>query len=139
MNRRGFLDWMIRIAGTALGAVVVYPVFRFLLTPGGPESDVRRVAAAKAGEIPPNDARIFRFGPEPGILVHTETDGYRAMSAVCTHLQCTVQYRREQKDIWCACHNGVYDLEGRNISGPPPRPLERYTVRLEGEDIVVEK
>jgi len=41
--------------------------------------------------------------------------------------------------VWCACHNGVYDLEGRNVSGPPPRPLERYDVHEIGDEIVIEK
>ena len=50
----------------------------------------------------------------------------RAFNAVCTHLQCTVEYRAASQDIFCNCHNGVYDLNGRNIAGPPPRPLEVY-------------
>jgi Rieske Fe-S protein len=50
-----------------------------------------------------------------------------------------VQYRAPDKVIWCACHNGFYDLEGRNVSGPPPRPLERYDVHLAGDDVVVER
>ena len=51
------------------------------------------------------------------------TGNYRALSATCTHLGCIVQYRSDLQEIWCACHNGLYDLNGRNISGPPPRPL----------------
>ena len=50
----------------------------------------------------------------------------RAFNAVCTHLQCTVEYRAASQDIFCNCHNGVYDLNGRNVAGPPPRPLEVY-------------
>ena len=61
------------------------------------------------------------------------------MAAVCTHLGCTVQYRGADRTIWCACHNGLYDLEGHNVSGPPPRPLEVYVVHVEGDDVVVEK
>ncbi|MBI2884427.1 MAG: Rieske 2Fe-2S domain-containing protein, partial [Candidatus Methylomirabilis oxyfera] len=63
----------------------------------------------------------------------------RAFSAVCTHLQCTVQYREDRQDIWCACHNGVYDLNGKNISGPPPRPLEALKLNVRGDQIIVMK
>jgi cytochrome b6-f complex iron-sulfur subunit len=41
--------------------------------------------------------------------------------------------------IWCACHNGVYDLSGKNVSGPPPRPLEAYDVHVRGDEIYVSR
>jgi len=139
MKRRGFLDWMIRIAGTSLGAFVLYPVFRYLVPPRIPEAATRRVVAAKKDELKPGSFKTFPFGSQPGILIRTNDGGYRALSAVCTHLGCTVQYRGADRTIWCACHNGLYDLEGHNVSGPPPRPLEVYVVHVEGEDVVVEK
>ena len=63
----------------------------------------------------------------------------KAFSAVCTHLDCIVQYRPEMKGIWCACHNGQYDLNGQNTGGPPPRPLEEYAVNLRGDEVIVSK
>ena len=95
------------------------------------------VIAAKADELPVNTAKIFRFGQKPGILVHTPQGEYKAFSAVCTHLNCTVQYDKDAAHIWCACHNGHFDLTGRVISGPPPRALEQFNVSTRGEDIVV--
>jgi Rieske Fe-S protein len=50
-----------------------------------------------------------------------------------------VQYRGEQNDIWCACHNGVYDLKGRNVSGPPPAPLETFNVSVVEGDILISR
>jgi Rieske Fe-S protein len=58
---------------------------------------------------------------------------------MCTHLDCIVQYREDIGHIWCACHNGHYDLNGANIQGPPPRPLSRYTVVEQGDRIIVSK
>jgi len=139
MKRRGFLDWMIRIAGTSLGAFVLYPVFRYLVPPRIPEAATRRVVAARKDELAPGSFKTFPFGSQPGILIRTNDGSYRALSAVCSHLGCTVQYRGADRTIWCACHNGLYDLEGHNVSGPPPRPLEVYVVHVEGEDVVVEK
>jgi len=139
MKRRDFLDWMIRLAGTTLGAFVLYPVLRYLVPPRLPEAATRRVVAAKKDELSPGSFKTFPFGSQPGILIRTPDGEYRALSAVCTHLGCTVQYRGSDRTIWCACHDGLYDLEGRNVSGPPPRPLEPFVVHVEGEDVVVEK
>ncbi len=139
MKRRDFLDWMIRLAGTTLGAFVLYPVLRYLVPPRIPEAATRRVVAAKKNELAPGSFKTFPFGSQPGILIRTPDGEFRALTAVCTHLGCTVQYRNADRTIWCACHNGLYDLEGRNVSGPPPRPLEPFVVHVEGEDVVVEK
>lgn len=71
--------------------------------------------------------------------MHTLEGELKAYSAVCTHLNCTVQYDDASRSIWCACHNGRFDLKGQVISGPPPRPLENYEVNVRGEDVVVTK
>jgi Rieske Fe-S protein len=139
MKRRTFLDVFLAASSAALAAFVVYPIARYLVPPKAPEAATRRVVAAKQDEVPPGGFKIFPFGGEPGILIRGKDGGYRALSAVCTHLGCTVQLRPDGQSIWCACHNGLYDLEGRNVSGPPPRPLESYVVHVIGGDVVVEK
>jgi Rieske Fe-S protein len=139
MKRRNFLDLLIKLAGTSLGMFVLYPVVRYLVPPKIPEAATRRVIAAKKDELAPGTFKTFPFGSQPGILLRTAGGEYRALSAVCTHLGCTVQYRNDDRSIWCACHNGLYDLDGRNVSGPPPVPLERFEVHVEGDEIIVEK
>ena len=62
-----------------------------------------------------------------------------AFSAICTHLDCTVQFREDLSRIWCACHNGHFDLTGRNVEGPPPRPLDAFEVNVRGDEIVVSR
>jgi nitrite reductase/ring-hydroxylating ferredoxin subunit len=131
ISRRGALNWLL---GTSLGATLaaaLYPVFRF--------APVNRVLAGKLSELPTNSGKIFRFGSKPGILIRTVTGDVRAFSAVCTHLACTVQYRPDFQHIWCACHNGHYDLQGKNIAGPPPRPLDAYKVDIAGDEVYVTK
>jgi Rieske Fe-S protein len=117
----------------------VYPVIRYLVPPPVADLGGDEVIAAKVGDLKPNSARIFRFGNRPGLLLRIGEGEYRAFSATCTHLSCTVQYRADLHEIWCACHNGLYDLNGRNVSGPPPRPLENYQVHVRGEDLVVSR
>ena len=132
--------WVNLLLGSGLAASVasfLYPAIRYIIPPAVAESTSRSVVAAKAGELKNNTGKVFKFGSKPGLLVRTVDGTYRAVSAVCTHLNCTVQYREDLHQIWCACHNGLYDLEGRNVSGPPPRPLEVFEVHVQGEDVVV--
>jgi len=136
-GRRTLLGFLLGSSLLASLASIIYPVLNFILPPPTGEMDADTVVAARADELAPNSGKIFRFGSRPGILVRTPAGDYCAFSATCTHLECTVQYRGREHDIWCACHNGVYDLQGRNVSGPPPRPLEVYDVHVQGEDVVV--
>jgi cytochrome b6-f complex iron-sulfur subunit len=117
----------------------LYPVLRYLVPPRVVDLGGDAVVASKVGELKPNGSKIFRFGTHPALLLMTAEGEYRALSAVCTHLSCTVQYRNDLHQIWCACHNGLYDLTGRNISGPPPRPLESFQVHVRGDEIVVSR
>lgn len=133
-----------KLVGNLLGggilaslASFVYPVLRYLIPPAETDLGANSVVAAATNELKPNSAKIFRFGSQPALLVRTSEGEYRAMSATCTHLSCTVQYRKDLQQIWCACHNGVYDLNGRNVSGPPPRPLEQFQVHVQGDEIHV--
>jgi len=139
VERRRFLDILLGSGIVATLASILYPIIEFMIPPKVTEAPQNSVIAGKVGELKPNSGKIFKFGSAPGILIYTATGEYRAFSATCTHLDCTVQYRSDAKQIWCACHNGQYDLTGKNIGGPPPRPLEVYTVNLRGEDIVVSK
>ena len=135
MNRRGFVN--VLLGGGIIGwlAAVLYPVVSYLRPPKVPEANVQTVKAGLASEFPNDSAEIIKFGRKPVILVRTGEGEFRALGATCTHLDCIVQYRSDLKQIWCACHNGLYDLNGRNISGPPPRPLEPYAVNIVDDEI----
>jgi Rieske Fe-S protein len=139
VSRRSFVDVLL---GTSFGATflsIMYPVLGFLIPPALSEAQQNTVTAGTATELKPNSAKIFKFGSQPGLLVRTAAGELRAFSAICTHLNCTVQYRDDTQQIWCACHGGQFDLNGINIGGPPPRPLEQYAVNLSGDDVVVSK
>ncbi len=138
-SRRGFLNWFLGTSLGAMAAAVLYPLARYVSPPDVPEAQTERVVAGKEGDLKPNEGKIFRFGSLPGLLVRTAEGEYKAFSATCTHLNCTVQYRGDLKQIWCACHNGTYDLHGKNVSGPPPRPLEEYKVNVANGEIVVSR
>jgi len=123
----------------ATAVAFLYPVSRYLVPPKASDLGSDSVVAGRVGDLKPNSGKIFRFGNRPGLLIRTSSGEYRAMSATCTHLSCTVQYRDDLRQVWCACHNGKYDLNGRNISGPPPRPLEGFEVQVRGDEIFVRR
>jgi len=139
ITRREFIRFLLGGGSVAFLASAFYPILRYLLPPAGVEESVSNVVAAKVGELAPNTGKIFRFGDKPALLVHTEKGSYKAFSAVCTHLNCTVQYEPKSKGILCACHNGHFDLNGRVVSGPPPKPLSEFNVIERDGDIVVSK
>jgi len=138
-NRRDFLNYVLSITGLGFAASIIYPLAAFLKPPKQNEVEVSNVLACKLSELEKETSKIIRFGNKPVILIRTAEDKLIAYSAVCTHLDCTVQYRKDFGTMWCACHNGKYDLTGRNISGPPPRPLDPYLVTLKGEEIYISK
>ncbi|MEW6456006.1 MAG: Rieske 2Fe-2S domain-containing protein [Acidobacteriota bacterium] len=137
--RRSFIDYLLGGSILALIASVLYPTIKFIMPPKVPEASQSSVKAAKVGELAPNSYKIFRMGTKPGILIHTEDGKFIAMSAVCTHLGCIIQYRPDMQHVWCACHNGHFDLNGKVISGPPPLPLEVFQVNIVGDEIIVSK
>ncbi len=139
-TRRSFLDWFLGTTAGGLLLSVLYPVSRYIIPPAVAESSAASVTLPFApDEVGPNTAKVFKFGSRAGILVRTAEGELRAMSATCTHLGCIVQYRPDIAHVWCACHNGHFDLNGRNLSGPPPAPLEQYTVNVRDDQIVVSK
>ncbi len=138
VTRKRFVDWLLGTSAGGFLAAVFYPVARYIVPPEVPEASVNSVTLAfAADDVPSNFGRIFKFGTRPGILVRTPGGELRAFSARCTHLDCTVQYREDLSHIWCACHNGHFDLNGRNIAGPPPEPLQVFDVNERGGQIVV--
>jgi cytochrome b6-f complex iron-sulfur subunit len=118
---------------------MAYPVWRFLIPPVSGEPVTQSVVVAEASQLKANSGMLFKFGSRPGLLIRNQDGELQAFNAVCTHLDCTVQYKADTSQIWCACHNGLYDLSGSVVSGPPPRSLERFVVNKRGDDIVVSR
>ena len=142
LSRRGFLDWLTAGGIIAFLASVFYPIVKYIMPPPSGEANVSQVKLPFGRsdiEAEPSKAKTFKFGRDLGIILVTPDGELKALSASCTHLDCTVQNRPDLGIIWCSCHNGKYDLDGNNISGPPPRPLEKYVVTEDGGSITVSK
>lgn len=138
-GRRSVLNWLLGTWSAGVLGAIAFPVLRYLEPPDVPEAPTASVKGGSAASLAPNSARLVPFGSTPAIVVRTPTGELRAFNATCTHLACTVQYRADLEQIWCACHNGHYDLTGKNIAGPPPRPLTEYDAKVQGDEIVLSR
>ena len=132
LSRRRFLDWFLGTSLGALAATIFVPLFRFLSPPHIPEATTNQVEAGATNdpELLDKGFKIVRFGNEPVILVRASEGDYRAFAATCTHLDCIVEYQPQEQRLWCYCHNGGYDLNGKVTIGPPPKALAAYKVDL---------
>jgi Rieske Fe-S protein len=138
-GRRNFLKYFLSGGLAGFAAITIYPILSFLNPPKQTEVEVNSVVVGKLDDIKPGESKIIRFGNKPVIIIHTNDNKFRALSATCTHLDCTVQYKKDEKIIWCACHNGKYDLYGNNVSGPPPKPLTKFNVTIKNDELIVSK
>jgi Rieske Fe-S protein len=137
-TRRSFLDALLALGLVGFLASLLYPVLRYLRPiersgPGGP----LRLSAEDVTTLSRERFVILRAGARRVLVLEGADDRLRALDAKCTHEGCTVRFVPAEGVIWCACHNGRFDLDGRVISGPPPRPLPRYTATRAGDGVVV--
>jgi Rieske Fe-S protein len=138
-KRRHFLEIFLGTSFVASLTSFLYPILQYMIPAQTSEPAADTAQAGRIGDLKPNTGKIFRFGSRPALLILSDDGKYHALSAICTHLNCTVQYRSDLRSVWCACHNGMYSVDGQNISGPPPKPLESYEVILKGDEIYVRR
>lgn len=128
-TRRGLMD--VALGGSLLAwmAAVVFPVLKYL-TPPKDAGGVGKLTLddAQKQELSGKGFLIARVGTDRVLMFKDPEGKLRALSAKCTHEGCTVQYAASEAIVSCACHNGRFTIDGRVISGPPPRPLTPYLV-----------
>jgi cytochrome b6-f complex iron-sulfur subunit len=141
VTRRAFVAMAVTLAGAAYAGAIGYPVYRYLSTPARRAATATAVTSVElpgAEKLPAGSAMMFKFGTRPAMLIHHADGSWTSCTAVCTHLGCTVQYEAEKDRIHCACHGGVYDPKtGKNVSGPPPKPLQQYNVEVKDVQVIV--
>jgi Rieske Fe-S protein len=136
-TRRSFLDLLLSFSVVAWLGSVSYPVLRYLkpLSLAGPSGPVR-LTRAEVAKVEVDKFAIIPVGRERLLVFEDPKGELRALDAKCTHEGCTVRYVARDALIWCACHNGRFDLEGRVLAGPPPRPLARHSVLRDSEGAI---
>ena len=134
-GRRKFLGICLVGATAAAAAAAAYPVLQYLAPRSGAQGGDKLVFAA--ADIPEGEAKFFEYAGSAAVLVRTKTGETVALSAVCTHLGCIVQWEKDKQDFLCPCHGGIYSPDGAVVSGPPPKPLARIPVAVAEGKITV--
>jgi Rieske Fe-S protein len=137
-SRRTFLNSVLGGGLAAFAATFIGPVVKLVFPPYKEPDEVKLVAADYTG-IGDNEVRPFAWGAKPGFIKKGTDGALIAFVGVCTHLDCNVTYLPADRKFYCACHKGWYDENGKNIEGPPPSPLRRLGIVLDGESLVIRK
>ena len=139
-SRRRFLNKLSILAGIVGGAIVAVPSITFLLGLRKAPHVWRAVGPVEGFEIG-TTVEVSFLDPSPlpwaGVTAQTAawlrrvgSREFMAFSVHCTHLGCPVRWLGDADLFMCPCHGGVFYKDGRVASGPPPRPLVRYPVRV---------
>lgn len=134
LGRRRLLAVLAAPVAAACAGLLGHPLVRYLL-PVGVAPAPATVELARS-DLAPGESRRFLLGGRPAIVVRT-AHGFHAFWAACTHLGCTVRWRRAPGDLFCPCHGARFDLDGRVRGGPARAPLAPLLVEEDGETIRV--
>lgn len=149
-SRRTFLSLATWAIGGLISVGMGIPAIAYVIGPALKRTDVEEwIRLGSASKVELDTPTLFKTKIErpTGWIVNEEelsfyvlTENgrdYTAMSNICTHLGCRVRWIAEQGEFFCPCHNGVFAKDGSVVSGPPPRPLNRYQVKVEDEQLFV--
>ena len=136
-RRREFLANLL-MAVTVLPGLGLFArhVLRYLVPSA--EQEESEVLVSKMEYLPVGSSKVLKdvLGNDL-IVIRPSEDEVRAFSLICTHLGCHVHWRNEEQDFFCPCHLGVFDVDGKVVSGPPPQPLPHYEVRIDQDNVFV--
>jgi menaquinol-cytochrome c reductase iron-sulfur subunit len=150
LGRRNFLAIAIGAIGAVIGVVIAIPAVAYVVGPAlkrktsenwvrlGPTSKVELGTPTLFKTSIERQTGWILTEEELSIYILTE-DGrdYIALSNVCTHLGCRVRWITDQGQYFCPCHNAAFDKIGLVVSGPPPRPLDRYETKVEDDQLYI--
>lgn len=136
LGRRRFLSQAVMAFGVLFGMGTLALRFLQFIVPAPRAKQYVSVLIGTESQVPMNEAVPMDLGGQKVMVLRSE-EGVVAFSRRCTDLGCLVSWSKEREQFICPCHQGVFDKSGKNIAGPPPRPLDRFEVVKRGEQIYV--
>lgn len=149
VSRRRFQLAVIYVLSGLIGLLLAVPAAIYLFFPPTSRKEEQWVEAGDMAKLEPNvpEEVVFRKNRVDGWKVSSEkttawvvkkaNNEVVAFSPQCTHLGCAYRYEERKKQFLCPCHSSNFDLDGKVIDGPAPRPLDRYQVKVEGTKLFV--
>lgn len=147
IGRRKFLVRLSIVMGSVGAALVAVPSIAFLL--GLRKSPQIWRTVGKLDDFKVGSTVNVSFeDPSPlpwaGVTAQTaawlrrvDDQEFIAFSMICTHLGCPVRWLEKADLFMCPCHGGVFYADGQVASGPPPKPLNRYSVRVYNNEVQI--
>ena len=136
MNRRRFLKMILAFLGSITFFSFAFSFLKYLTAIPARATAANKITIRK-NEIASGDAKTVVYQNAPAIIINRPDKGFIALSLICTHLGCVVEFNKSRQKLVCPCHAGMYDLEGNVISGPPPKPLTAIPLKIEGDSIII--
>jgi len=150
ISRRNFMSIATWAIGGVIGAGLGIPAVAYIVGPAKKGTQSQEwIRLGPVAKIELNKPTLFKTSikrqsgwivNEEEISVYILTDNGRdfiAMSNVCTHLGCRVRWISDKEQFFCPCHNAVFDKNGDVSTGPPPRPLVRFQVKVENDQLFI--
>lgn len=150
VGRRQFLGFVTWVLGGLITAVYAIPGLAYLLGPALQRAEQANwLPLASISKVEIGTPALFKTTVErkagwvtsqEELAVYVLTENGRefiAMSNICTHLGCRVRWISEREIFFCPCHNGVFDKDGAVLDGPPPRPLDRFEVKVDNDQLFI--
>lgn len=149
VRRRGFLSWAVIVLGSFVGVAMGIPIIGYAISPalrrvGQQWADAGPVANVPVGQptkveyqIDRKDGWIQTTSQRSAWVVRQADGTLIAYDPHCTHLGCPYSWDTVTQRFLCPCHNGVFGIKGMVISGPPPRPLDRYQAQVENGEVMI--
>ena len=138
ISRRSFLDYLIQGALAFSVITVLGSIFKYIWPPrANGSSGESRVEIGSEEEFPAGKGKVVKgVGGKPTIVIRTAS-GFSALSAICTHLGCIVEWQEDKQQVFCPCHGAAFDAKGNVLSGPPPSPLQSFDVIVSSGKVYV--
>lgn len=136
-TRRQFLNRVLAAGAAVIASYVVYPILRYFTPPAAAFSEADKVFVTTTDDMRLNSAKFFRFLDQAAVLVRMPNGNYKALSAKCTHMGCTVSFEAKGDYFLCECHGSEFNMNGKVLKGPATLPLPVYNVSISGDKIYV--
>jgi len=151
LNRRDFMKTAIVSIGGLIGAAIGLPAVSYIVGPALKKNTDEWIRLGSVSKVELNTPTLFKTTIETqtgwinaeeefsAYVLTTNGQDFVVMSNICTHLGCRVRWIPDQDGFFCPCHNGVFAKDGSVVSGPPPRPLDRFEVKVEDGVLFVKR
>ncbi len=148
LSRRQFALLGTQVSGAVVATLLGIPIVGFLLSPLFRKQPTYEAKVGDISEVPESQPTKFVVQFPAGdwtdsrvnaaVYVVKQSGQTKVFSNVCTHMNCPVHWDDSLHQFLCPCHGGLYDINGKNIGGPPPAPLPEYLHRIDGTTLYVE-